>query len=50
MNPPPFDLAQAHRWFAIALNNTAWELVELPERTDEQAQRMIHAAHAACYH
>lgn len=50
MKEPPFDLATAHRWFAIDLNNQAWDLVEAAERTPEQSDRMIHAAHAACYH
>ena len=33
MPAPPFDLAQAHRWFAIEFNNQAWELVEKPSRS-----------------
>lgn len=49
MNQPPFDLAQAHRWFAVELNNLAWELVEAASRTPDEIERMIHAAHAACY-
>jgi hypothetical protein len=49
MNNPPFDLATAHRWFAVELNNVAWELVEAPQRSPEEIERMIHAAHGACY-
>jgi hypothetical protein len=49
MNTPPFDLAVAQRWFAVELNNLAWDLVEATTLSEAQAQRMIHAAHAACY-
>lgn len=50
MAEPPFDLAQAQRWFAVEFNNLAWELVEAAERTAVDEERMIHAAHAACLH
>jgi hypothetical protein len=47
---PPFDLAQAHRWFAIECNNQAWDLVEKFSRTADETQQMIHAAHASVLH
>lgn len=50
MAQPEFDLPQAHRWFAIELNNQAWDLVEAASRTPDEVERMIHAAHAACHH
>lgn len=50
MADAPFDLPRAHRWFAVELNNLAWDLVESAERTVEDSERMIHAAHAACFH
>jgi len=50
MAEPPFDLPQAHRWFAVELNNQAWDLLEKPDRTPAEIERMIHAAHAACFH
>jgi hypothetical protein len=50
MAEPPFDLAKAHRWFAVELNNLAWELYELPARTAEETERMIDAAHASVHH
>jgi tetratricopeptide (TPR) repeat protein len=50
MSTAPFDLAKAHRWFAIELNNRAWELVEAPARTGEETAEMLSAAHAARYH
>lgn len=50
MSTPPFDLAQAHRWFAVECNNQAWELVERPHRTADETLRMLHLAHAAALH
>jgi hypothetical protein len=50
MPDPPFDLARAHRWFAVELNNLAWGLVEAEDRAPLDAERMIHAAHASCFH
>lgn len=50
MSEPPFDLAKAHRWLAVELNNQAWELYELPARTAEETERMIDAAHASVHH
>lgn len=50
MTNAPFDLPHAHRWFAVELNNLAWDILELETRTEEQNERMLHAAHAACFH
>ncbi|WP_254510107.1 tetratricopeptide repeat protein [Anatilimnocola floriformis] len=50
MAEPPFDLAKAHRWFAVELNNQAWDLLEKADRTPDETERLIHAAHAACFH
>jgi hypothetical protein len=50
MSELPFDLAKAHRWFAVEFNNLAWELCELPARTAEETERMIDAAHASVHH
>jgi hypothetical protein len=50
MSEPPFDLARAHRWFAIECNNQAWDFVEKADRTSEETQRMLHLAHAAALH
>jgi hypothetical protein len=40
----------AQRRLAAELFNRAWELLELPERTPEQEDELIHAAHASRYH
>jgi hypothetical protein len=50
MPAPPFDIAQAHRWFAVEYNNEAWVLVELAQRTPEQVERMLLAAQASVVH
>jgi hypothetical protein len=50
VSTPPVDLPKAHRWFAIELNNRAWELIEAPARTAEQAVEMVTAALASRYH
>ncbi len=50
MTNPPFDVQRAHRWFAVELNNVAWDLVEADAVTPADVERMIHAAHGACFH
>jgi hypothetical protein len=50
MTKPPFDVERAHRCFAVELNNIAWQIAEAPERSASDAERMIHAAHGACFH
>jgi hypothetical protein len=50
MAEPPVDISLAHRWFAVELNNQAWDLLEKSNRSADETDRMIHAAHAACFH
>jgi hypothetical protein len=50
MPTAPFDESRAHRWFAVEFNNLAWDLLEKPDRTAEDNERLRHAAHAACLH
>ena len=47
MAEAPFDLEQAHRWFAVQFNNTAWDLIEA---NAADVDRLVNLAHAACYH
>ncbi len=42
--------AQEERQTAVELFNHTWSLMELPERTPEQDDEMIHAAHASRHH
>jgi hypothetical protein len=50
MQKPSFDIAQAHRWFAIEFNNEAWDLIEAAQRSEIETARMLHLAHAAWLH
>ncbi len=50
MPEPSFDKQQAHRWFAVELNNRAWDLIEATERSPDETDELIDAAHGACLH
>ncbi|MCA9144345.1 MAG: hypothetical protein H6823_06615 [Planctomycetaceae bacterium] len=50
MPEAPFDKAVAQRWFAVELNNTAWDWLEAENYDARGAERITHAAHASCYH
>jgi hypothetical protein len=50
MSQPPFDVAVAHKWFAVEFNNRAWDLAEKRDRTDAETAEMIQAAHASSIH
>jgi hypothetical protein len=39
-----------HRKFATSLFNQTWDLLDKEDRTQEENDRMIHAAHASRYH
>jgi hypothetical protein len=39
-----------HRRFTVQLFNLVWELLDQEDRTPEQDDRMIHAAHASRFH
>jgi DNA-binding transcriptional MerR regulator len=41
---------EGHRRLGIDLFNHVWTLIETPDRTPEQTDEMIHAAHASRYH
>jgi hypothetical protein len=47
---PPFDLARAHRWFSADCFNRVWTLIEKPDRTPDDNERMVSLAHAALAH
>jgi hypothetical protein len=48
--PSTEEIAKWQKWFAIAGNNRAWELVERQDRTPADVHEMLHAAHAAAWH
>ena len=41
---------EEERQLAVDLFNQAWTLMELPERTPEQDDELIHASHASRHH
>jgi hypothetical protein len=41
---------EAHRKFAVDLFNLVWDLLDKGERTKEEDDRMLHAAHASRFH
>lgn len=47
--PPELDSA-THRKMGVGLYNFTWTLMEKPDRTAEETDLMIHAAHASRYH
>lgn len=46
----PTITPEIHRRLAVSLFNYVWTLLDKPERTSEQDDEMIHAAHASRYH
>ena len=50
MAEPSFDLAAAHRWFGVELNNGTWDALSAGNVTAENADAHVHAAHASCHH
>ncbi len=47
--PPDLD-AVTRRALAVGLFNHVWTLLETPDRSNEQDDEMVHAAHASRYH
>jgi len=45
-----YTAQECHKKFAIELNNLVWGFLEKKERSKEEREKMIHAAHTSCYH
>jgi len=45
-----YTLQEAHAHFARSVNGEVWALLEKAERTPDEDERMVHAAHASLYH
>ncbi|HEY2980396.1 MAG TPA: hypothetical protein VGJ22_04375 [Anaerolineales bacterium] len=45
-----YTLSQAHYHFAVDYHGKTWELLDKPERTAEENQRMLDYAHASLAH
>lgn len=41
---------EAHKKFAVECFNLTWNLLGKKDRTVEEVDKMIHTAHASCYH
>jgi len=41
---------EAHKKFAVTLFNLTWNLLDKKDRTKEEDDKMVHAAHASRYH
>ena len=50
MHEVAFDETAAHRHFAAACFNRAWDYLDLPHRNDTQVEEMLHASHASYWH
>jgi len=48
--PESFDAAAAHRRFGAEFNNRAWDLIDQPSLTAEEAEELLHLAHASLLH
>ena len=44
------EKSENHKHFAVNCFNQTWDLIEKEDRTQEETDRMIHAAHASRYH
>ncbi len=44
------DVLKIHRQFAVDLFNMVWDLLDKPQRTPQENDTMLHAAHASRYH
>jgi hypothetical protein len=49
-NEPTFDIDKAHYWFGIEYNNGIFPLLEKPDRTEEETEKMIAMAYASTLH
>ena len=50
MSEETYTEAEAHRFFANQLNGQTWDLLDKTERTKEEDELMVYAAHASCRH
>ncbi|PCJ62159.1 MAG: hypothetical protein COA79_05580 [Planctomycetota bacterium] len=50
MSESVFDMENAHKILGPSINNITWELMEKENRSEEEDDLMIDAAHASCFH
>ncbi len=46
----PLSIKEAHRHFAVECNTEVWDLLSKEDRTPEETETMISAAHTSFYH
>ena len=49
-NPPTFDVAAAHKYFAADCYNQTWKFIDNPNRTLEEDLSMLQTAMASLWH
>jgi hypothetical protein len=49
-NPPEFDAAAAHKYFAARCFNDAWPLMDKAERSPDEALQLVALGHASLWH
>lgn len=49
-NQPSFDHAVVHKYFSTNCFNQAWDLMEKPERTPDEDERMLRLSMASLWH
>jgi hypothetical protein len=47
---PDFDLPAAHKYFAVECFNRAWDYIDKPARTNDQADKMLQLSFASLWH
>lgn len=50
MREPDFDVVAAHRYFAAFCFNSAWELIDKPNRSPEEDEQMLRLSMASTWH
>jgi hypothetical protein len=45
-----YSINEAHHYFAVSLNNLVWDLLAKKQRTRDENEKMVNAAHASFYH
>jgi len=45
-----YTVLEAHRYFAVEANQRVWTLLAKKNRTSEESDEMLHAAHTSYYH
>lgn len=49
-NPPAFDIQAAHRYFAAYYFNACWNLIEKPDRSNEEGAQMVRLSLTSLQH